>query len=193
MVMSEKEYDEKCPHRVYRTNDGTYIVVDLKRPIINSWVFILSFKNKEDAFKYATTLNNSENIAAEPKSVLKKFTKKKNEDDFFEIRDKLEDAESYILDYISSDRSKELIRNLFSNIYSILLNDYNKKIDMDKVKKEADELGILVPDVLSLEPCLAKDIVDAVKSCDLDFEKIAEQIKKDKEEYENYSSTKRFR
>ena len=173
MVMSEKEYDEKCPHRVYRTNDGAYIVVDLKRPIINSWVFILSFKNKEDAFKYATTLNNSENIAAVPK----------NENDFFKIRDKLEEAEFCTVNYISSDRSRELIRNLFSNIYSILLNDYNKKIDMDKVKKEADELGILVPNVLSLEPCLAKDIVDAVKSCDLDFEKIAEQIKKDKEVY----------
>lgn len=64
---------------------------------------------------------------------------------------------------------------------------------MDKVKKEADELGILVPDVLSLEPCLAKDIVDAVKSCDLDFEKIAKKMKKDEEEYENSSDTRRFR
>lgn len=192
MNISERECDERFPYRVYKTNDNIYLIAEIKQPIINSWMFVLSFKNKEDAFKYATTLNNSKNIATPADDFFKKF-KKQDENNFFEVKAALELAESYVLDYVSSDKLKTLIKNHFSNIYSILLNDYNKKIDMTELKKEADELGILAPDVLSLEPCLAKDIVDAVKSCDLDFEKIAKRIKKDREEYENNSSTKRLR
>ena len=192
MSISERECDERFPYRVYKTNDNIYLVAEIRQPIINSWMFVLSFKNKEDAFKYTTTLNNSKDIATTSDDFFKKSTKKEK-NDFFEVKSELELAESCALDYVSSDKLKNLIKNHFHNIYSILLSDYNKRIDMDEVKKEADELGILVPDVLSLEPCLAKDIFDAVKSCDLDFEKIAKKMKKDREAYENSSDTRRFR
>ena len=82
MNISERECDERFPYRVYKTNDNVYLVSEIGQPIINNWIFVLSFKNKEDAFKYATTLNNSKNIATISDDFFKKSTKKEKNDFF---------------------------------------------------------------------------------------------------------------